>query len=51
MYYVLDYYLGFVVLVALAIVIYMLPSDPVVKAKKKKEKERKPVLTPDPDGC
>lgn len=39
---------GFVVLVGLAIVIYMLPSDPVIKAKKKKEKERKPVLTPDP---
>jgi len=38
--------MGFVVLIALAIVIYMLPSDPAVKAKKKKEK--KPVLTPDP---
>ena len=40
--------MGFVVLMALAIVIYMLPSDPVVKAKKKKEKERRAVLTPDP---
>ncbi|MBF0570752.1 MAG: hypothetical protein HQL12_02650 [Candidatus Omnitrophica bacterium] len=29
---------SFAVLMALAIVIYMLPSDPVVKAKKKKEK-------------
>ena len=29
---------SFVVLVGLAIVIYMLPSDPVVKAKKKKKK-------------
>ncbi len=41
---------SFVVLIVLAIVIYSLPSDPVVKAKKKKEKERKPVLTPDPAG-
>ena len=40
--------MGFVVLMALAIVIYMLPSDPVVKAKRKKEKEKKHVLTPDP---
>ena len=32
---------SFVVLIGLAIVIYMLPSDPVAKAKKKKEKERK----------
>jgi chromosome segregation ATPase len=38
--------MAFVVLVALAIMIYMLPSDPAVKAKKKKEK--KAVLTPDP---
>jgi hypothetical protein len=38
---------AFVVLMALAIVIYMLPSDPVVKTKKKKEKEKKPVLIPD----
>ena len=40
--------MGFVALVALAIMIYMLPSDPAVKAKKKKEKEKRPVLTPDP---
>jgi hypothetical protein len=40
--------MSFVVLVALAIMIYMLPSDPVVKAKKKKEKEKKAALTPDP---
>jgi len=39
---------SFVVLIALAVVIYMLPSDPAVKTKKKKEKEKKPVLTPDP---
>jgi len=39
--------MGFVVLMALAIVIYLLPSDPVVKAKKKKEKEKRLVLTPD----
>ncbi len=38
----------FVVLVALSIVIYMLPADPVVKAKKKREKEKKSALTPDP---
>jgi len=37
---------SFVVLITLAIVIYMLPSDPVVKAKKKKEK--KLVLAPEP---
>jgi hypothetical protein len=42
--------MGFVVLVALAIVIYMLPSDPAVKAKRKKEKEKRPVLTPDPSA-
>jgi hypothetical protein len=41
--------MSFVVLMALAIVIYMLPSDPVVKAKRKKEKEKRPVLTPDPE--
>ena len=40
--------MSFVVLMALAIMIYMLPSDPVVKAKRKKEKERKSVLAPDP---
>jgi hypothetical protein len=40
--------MSFVVLVALAVVIYMLPSDPVVKAKKKKEKERKLGATSDP---
>jgi len=28
--------------------IYMLPSDPVVKARKKKDKEKKAHLTPDP---
>lgn len=39
---------SFVVLMALAIVIYMLPSDPAVKAKRKKEKEKRPVLSPDP---
>lgn len=38
--------MSFVVLIVLAIVIYRLPSDPAVKAKKKKEK--KPVVTPDP---
>jgi hypothetical protein len=36
----------FVVFIVLATVVYMLPSDPVVKAKKKKEK--RPVLAPDP---
>jgi chromosome segregation ATPase len=40
--------MAFVVLIALAIMIYMLPSDPAVKAKKKKEKEKKPSLIPDP---
>ena len=40
--------MSFVVLVALAIVIYLLPSDPVVKAKKKKEKEKRTALSPDP---
>ena len=40
--------MAFVVLMALAIMIYMLPSDPAVKAKKKKEKEKRLVLTPDP---
>jgi len=39
---------SFAVLVGLAIVIYMLPSDPAVRAKKKKDKEKKPHLTPDP---
>jgi len=40
---------SFIVLVVLAVVIYLLPSDPVAnKAKKKKEKERKAVVTPDP---
>jgi hypothetical protein len=39
---------SFAALMALAIMIYMLPSDPAVKAKKKKEKEKKPVLGPDP---
>ena len=38
--------MSFVVLIALAIVIYMLPSDPAVKTKKKKEK--KLGLMPDP---
>jgi chromosome segregation ATPase len=40
--------MAFAVLMALAIVIYMLPSDPVAKAKKKKEKEKRSVLAPDP---
>ncbi len=40
--------MGFVVLIAMAIVIYMLPSDPAVKAKKKKDREKRAVLTPDP---
>jgi chromosome segregation ATPase len=40
--------ISFGVLIALAVVIYMLPSDPVVKAKKKKEKEKRPALIPDP---
>jgi hypothetical protein len=39
--------MSFVVLVALAIMIYMLPADPAVKAKKKKDKEKRPTLTPD----
>jgi len=39
---------SFVVLVVLAIVIYMLPSDPVVKSKKKKDKEKKMPLSVDP---
>ena len=33
--------LGFIVLVGLAVMIYMLPSDPAVKGKKKKHKEQK----------
>ena len=42
--------MAFVVLIALSIVIYMLPSDQEVKIKKKKEKEKekRPVLMPDP---
>jgi hypothetical protein len=40
---------SFAVLVALAIVIYMLPADPVVKAKKKKDKEKKAASVPDPE--
>src|SRR5580658_1341218 len=40
--------MSFVVLMALAIVIYLLPSDPVVKTKKKKDKEKKPALNPEP---
>src|SRR5579863_6258454 len=43
--------MSFVVLMALAIVIYMLPADPVVKSKKKKDKEKRPVLTPDPTSA
>ena len=39
--------MGFVVLMALAIVIYLLPSDPVVKAKKKKDKERRTTAAPE----
>jgi chromosome segregation ATPase len=38
--------MSFVVLIALAIVIYMLPSDPAVKTKKKKEKKLE--FTPGP---
>ncbi len=41
---------GFVILMALAIVIYMLPSDPVAKAKKKKAKEKKASLLLDPEA-
>ena len=41
---------SFIVLVGLAVVIYMLPADPVVKAKRKKEKEKKMVMAPDPDA-
>ena len=37
---------SFVIFIVLATVVYMLPSDPVVKAKKKKEK--KPALMSDP---
>ena len=40
--------MSFVVLMALAIMIYMLPSDPAVKIKKKKDREKKSVLSPDP---
>jgi len=40
--------MGFVALVALAIMIYMLPADPAVRPKKKKEKEKRAVLSPDP---
>ena len=42
--------LAFVVLMALAIVIYMLPSDPAVKAKRKKDKEKKLASTPAPEA-
>jgi chromosome segregation ATPase len=38
--------MSFAVLIALAIIIYMLPSDPAVKAKKKKEKEKRSVSMP-----
>jgi hypothetical protein len=38
---------SFAALLALAIMIYMLPSDPVARPKKKKDKEKKPVLVPD----
>lgn len=38
--------MAFAVLMALGLMIYMLPSDPAVKIKKKKEK--KTALTPDP---
>ena len=41
---------SFAVLMALAIVIYMLPSDPAVKAKRKKDKEKKTVSTPAPEA-
>ncbi len=40
--------MGFVVLIALAVVIYMLPSEAAVKTKKKKEKEKRLESTPDP---
>jgi len=43
--------MSFAVLMALAIVIYLLPSDPVVKAKKKKDKEKKPSATVDPQAA
>ena len=39
--------MAFVVLVAVAIMIYMLPSDPAVKTKKKKEKGKKLGVTPE----
>ena len=42
--------MSFSALIALAIVIYFLPSDPVVKAKKKKDKEKRSVVTPDPEA-
>ena len=41
---------AFAVFVALAIVIYMLPSDAAVKSKKKKEKERKTLAALEPAG-
>jgi len=41
--------MSFVVLMALAIVIYMLPSDPAVKTKKKKEKEKKTSAAHEPE--
>src|SRR5271170_7527188 len=40
--------MSFAVLVALSVMIYMLPADPEVKAKKKKEKDKRPSLAPDP---
>jgi len=39
---------AFAVLMALAVIIYLLPSDPVVKAKKKKDKEKKVILPSEP---
>jgi chromosome segregation ATPase len=40
--------LGFAVLVGLAVVIYLLPSDPVAKAKKKREKKAAAACEPAP---
>jgi predicted nuclease with TOPRIM domain len=39
--------LSFAVLIALAVMIYMLPTDPAVKAKRRKVKEKRPVLAPE----